>query len=67
MSSYTARQFDDKLAELVEERMQSLKDDLPNMGAITDYAAYCAKAGLIQGLREVAGLREEAHEILSKR
>lgn len=67
MSSYSASQFDAKLAELVQGRVEMLMDELSNMGAITDYAKYCAKAGLIRGLREIEDLRAEAHSELSKR
>jgi len=60
-------QFEQELMKLVNQEIDNRLNDLANVVAITDHATYSHRAGIIQGLRMVADLCEEAGTVLSER
>ena len=47
-------------AKLIEERIDELKNNLTNRGAVTSFDAYNARVGQIEGLRMALELCDEA-------
>ena len=60
--------FESEFQKLVDKRIEFLSAELSNPSAVTDYAEYMKRAGLIIALRDVIpDLLEETNHILNKR
>lgn len=59
--------FEKELLSLIEKQIESKKEIISRGHGIYDYCQFRHHLGVIEGLRMIADLCEEANEIISKR